>query len=243
MVEARTLWLLLPRPLRNLPADLAAVIAMVLVTNLAVFAPVLRDTPLRVPVGLAFILFIPGYAFIAALFPEAGDSPTATANGEADTDTSTPASTAPEADASRRSGIDGIERVALAFGLSIAITPLIGLGLNFTPWGIRLVPIMVAISLFTLGCVVVAASRRWALPADERFRVPYRDWLAAAHTEVFEPANRVDAGTDPRTDAGANTRADPRARATGRLRCRGWAARGATHCGRSVPPSAAELTA
>jgi len=32
-------------------------------------------------------------------------------------------------------GIDGIERVALSFGLSIAIVPLIGLVLNFTPWG------------------------------------------------------------------------------------------------------------
>jgi len=35
-----------------------------------------------------------------------------------------------------REGIDdGIERVALSFGLSIAIVPLIGLVLNFTPWG------------------------------------------------------------------------------------------------------------
>jgi len=27
-----------------------------------------------------------------------------------------------------------VERIALSFGLSIAITPLIGFGLNFTPW-------------------------------------------------------------------------------------------------------------
>ena len=33
--------------------------------------------------------------------------------------------------------INLIERFVLSFGLSIAIVPLIGLGLNFTPWGIR----------------------------------------------------------------------------------------------------------
>jgi uncharacterized membrane protein len=33
--------------------------------------------------------------------------------------------------------LDGIERIALSFGLSIAITPLLGLALNYTPFGIR----------------------------------------------------------------------------------------------------------
>ena len=76
MVEARTLWLAIPRPVRTLPADLAAVLALVLLTNAAVLAPLIRETPLRIPLGLAFVLFVPGYAFIAALFPEAGESPT-----------------------------------------------------------------------------------------------------------------------------------------------------------------------
>ena len=37
-----------------------------------------------------------------------------------------------------RNSIGRIERLALSFGLSIAVVPLIGLGLNYTPWGIRL---------------------------------------------------------------------------------------------------------
>jgi len=69
MVAFRSLWLLLPRPLRQLPADLAAVVVLVVATNVAALAPVIRETPLRVPLGLAFVLFVPGYAFIAALFP------------------------------------------------------------------------------------------------------------------------------------------------------------------------------
>ena len=35
-------------------------------------------------------------------------------------------------------GMDAVERVALSFGLSIAVVPLIGLILKYTPWGIRL---------------------------------------------------------------------------------------------------------
>jgi uncharacterized membrane protein len=123
-------------------------------------------------------LFVPGYAVIAALFPEATPD-------EGDTDS---ADDAP----SDSTGIDGIERVALSFGLSIAVVPLVGLVLNFTPWGIRLVPIMVATSLVTLGATWVGTRRRKKLPESERFSVPYRRWLADARAELFEPETRTD---------------------------------------------------
>jgi uncharacterized membrane protein len=185
MDDRRSLRLLLPRPLRRLPADLVAMLAVTALVNVAVFAPVVRETPLRVPLGLAFALFVPGYVFVAALFPEAGASPTLDHqedSGETEVFT----------DGSSRSGIDGIERVALAFGLSIAIVPLVGLVLNFTPWGIRLTPIMVSLSGFTIVATAVAASRRWALPADERFAVPYREWYREGRSEVLEPDTRLD---------------------------------------------------
>lgn len=181
------LWLLLPEPVRRLPADLAAAVALVVLTVLAVLLPVVRETPLRVVLGLPFVLFVPGYAFIAALFPEAGESPI-----EDDEPTGDDAGDETSG-AGDRSGIDGIERVALSFGLSIAIVPLIGLVLNFTPWGIRLVPILVSVSGFTLIAVAVAAIRRWELPEDERFRVPYREWVAAGRAELLEPDSRGDA--------------------------------------------------
>ena len=80
MVDRRGAWLLLPASLRRLPADLAATVVATLLTLAAVFVPVVNDTPLRVAFGLVFVLFLPGYAFIAALFPEAG-----TATSEAET--------------------------------------------------------------------------------------------------------------------------------------------------------------
>jgi uncharacterized membrane protein len=179
-MSAETDWRrLLPAPVRRLPADLVAVIVVVTLTNLAVLGPVIRETPIRVVLGLPFVLFIPGYAFIAALFPEEGDSPV-----EDDQD---------DGERLRDRGIDGIERVALSFGLSIAIVPLIGLVLNFTPWGIRLVPVMVSVSAFTLLATAAAAQRRWDLPEDERFRVPYRAWIAAGRSELLEPETRTDA--------------------------------------------------
>lgn len=178
MDRGRALWLLLPEPVRRMPADLAAVVLLTVITVLVVFLPVISDTPARVVFGLAFVLFLPGYAFIAALFPEEG---------------SPPALEEEEASRIRDRGIDGIERVALAFGLSIAIVPLIGLVLNFTPWGIRLVPIVASLSVFTIGCSIVATVRRWELDPEDRFHVPYRAWIAAAHDELFNPEDRTDA--------------------------------------------------
>ncbi|UVE50730.1 DUF1616 domain-containing protein [Haloferax larsenii] len=158
--------LLLPRQVRELPADLAAVVAFVGVVNLVAFLPVVSETPLRAVLGLPFLLFVPGYALMAALFPEAG--------GDV-------------------SGIDGIERVALSFGGSISLSPLVGLLLNFTPWGIRLVPIMVAMSGLTLGLVALGARRRNQLSPTERFSVPYETWLSAARDELFDPETQTDA--------------------------------------------------
>ncbi|WP_135306461.1 DUF1616 domain-containing protein [Haloarcula amylovorans] len=188
MSSRRDLWLLLPHPIRRLPADLAAVIAVIVFVNIAVFLPGVRETSAREVLGLAFVLCIPGYTLIAALFPESGVSPLLTDNSETDD----VAELVDDETVSRR-GIDGIERVALSFGLSIAVVPLIGLVLNFTPWGIRLVPIMVAVSGVSLILTAVAASRRWAVSPADRFQVPYREWLQAARVELFEPATQTDA--------------------------------------------------
>lgn len=180
MAADSQLWRLLPRPVRTLPADLAGILTLVGLTIIAVFTPIVNETPLRVIVGLPFVLFVPGYALIAALFPEEGDSPT-----EADTtDSVTPAN---------NGGIDGIERVALSFGTSIAIVPLVGLILNFTPLGIRLVPVVMSVSAVTVGLTAVAVRRRQDLPPDERFQVPYRDWINALRAELLRPDTRTDA--------------------------------------------------
>ena len=64
--------------------------------------------------------------------------------------------------------LDGLERTALSFGLSIAIIPPLALVLDSLPWGIQLTSIVFAETLLvSLGAVIVLIGRRW-LPPEER---------------------------------------------------------------------------
>lgn len=128
----------------------------------SVTIPVVNETFLRVLFGIPVLLFIPGYALIAALFPGARD-------------------------------LDLIERVALSFGLSIAVVPLTGLALNYTPWGIRLDPLIASLTILTVCLCIAAQYRRALLPPEERFAFPLAA-LRKAVTEEFFPqdASRTD---------------------------------------------------
>ena len=61
----------------------------------------------------------------------------------------------------RSDEMDTLERVALSIGLSLAVVPLIGLVLNYTPWGIRLEPIMASLALFSEVMAVAWVVRRF----------------------------------------------------------------------------------
>lgn len=135
-----------------MPADLLAAILMALATLVFTLTP-LADLPVRIPLGLLMVLFVPGYSLIAALFPKIDD-------------------------------LDGIERLALSFGLSIAVVPLIGLGLNYTPWGIRLTPVVISLAIFTIAMSAVAHVRRMSLAAEDRFFVPFREEVASLKREI-----------------------------------------------------------
>lgn len=144
-----------------IPADLKIIMVLVLLTDLFILLPFLSNSPIRTVLGLPMVLFLPGYALIAALFPAKDD-------------------------------LDGIERLALSFGLSIAVVPLMGLGLNYTPWGIRLVPVLIAISLFTLGMSIIAISRRKGL-GENAFSVHFREMYTSLRNEVSaKPQSRLD---------------------------------------------------
>jgi len=89
--------------------------------------------------------------------------------------------------------IDLIERFVLSFGVSIAIVPLIGLGLNFTPWGIRLEPIILSITLFTFLMILAAQYTRAMVPYEERFRISFFGVAKGIRQWVFpEKTGRLD---------------------------------------------------
>jgi len=85
----------------------------------------------------------------------------------------------------RKNQLDSIERVALSFGLSIAVVSLSGLILNFTPWGIRLYPILISIAVFILATSLIAWYQRHRLAEVERFTVSLNLSLAPWRGQGF----------------------------------------------------------
>jgi uncharacterized membrane protein len=62
---------------------------------------------------------------------------------------------------SKSQDLERLERLALSIGLSVAVIPLIGLVLNYTPWGIRLTPITLSLATFTEAMAITALIRKY----------------------------------------------------------------------------------
>jgi uncharacterized membrane protein len=93
----------------------------------------------------------------------------------------------------KKADLEGIERTALSFGLSIAVVPLIGLALNYTPWGIRLTPVVVSLALFTIAMAAAAYWRRMNLSAMERFSIDFLKAINSWKTEILaDEKSRLD---------------------------------------------------
>ena len=69
----------------------------------------------------------------------------------------------------KKKDLGTVERIALSIGLSLAVVPLLGLVLNYTPWGIRLYPVLLSLTLFTLAMSAATTYRRKKVPTEEQF--------------------------------------------------------------------------
>lgn len=103
------------------------VIATIMLVYYAVKPPLIY---VRYVLGSLYVLYLPGYSLIEALYPR-GDE------------------------------LEPLERLALSIGLSLALVPLVGLLLNYTPWGIRLVPVTISLAILTEGLSVIALIRKY----------------------------------------------------------------------------------
>jgi hypothetical protein len=81
---------------------------------------------LRNVVGAIFVLYLPGYTLIKTLFP-----------------VEMPIKTSEE-------NFNRIERFVLSISMSLVVVPIVGLLLNYTPWGIGLVPMTFTIFAFSM---------------------------------------------------------------------------------------------
>ena len=139
---------------QKFPSDLLFVAGLVILTDIFVLIPALSGSFIRTALGLPLLIFLPGYALIAMLFPE-------------------------------KAGLEGMERIALSVGLSVALVPLIGLLLNYTPWGIKEIPLLTSLSVFTLLMSGAAYARRRRLPEDRMFEVSFKASAFALMAEVL----------------------------------------------------------
>ena len=85
--------------------------------------------------GLVFVMFLPGFALIKNLYPS-----------------KVPTKSSLET-------LNSLERLALSIGMSLIITPTLGLLLNYTEWGIRLVPVSLSLFSFTVIVASIALLR------------------------------------------------------------------------------------
>jgi hypothetical protein len=90
---------------------------------------------LRNALGIIFVLWLPGYTSIKALFPVRMPIKTSTEN------------------------LETIERIALSLGMSIALVPIIGLLLYYTPLGLSVTPIVLSLLALSLIFATVAIIR------------------------------------------------------------------------------------
>ncbi|MGB9134412.1 MAG: DUF1616 domain-containing protein, partial [Candidatus Bathyarchaeia archaeon] len=90
---------------------------------------------IRYVLGAIFVLCLPGYTLIRALFPPTQPKETP------------------------KAGLDTIERITLSLGMSLAIVPIVGMLLNYTPWGIRLTTIVLSLLSLTLVFATTAVTR------------------------------------------------------------------------------------
>jgi uncharacterized membrane protein len=124
---------------KSIGLDLAA--GIVLASLLLIFALALPDgNVLRIIFGLPFLLFLPGYSLVSALWVKQVE-------------------------------LEPLERVGYSLGLSLAMVPIVGLGLNYTPSGITLLSVVLSLYIIIILLNVVAWFRRRMLSPGERFTV------------------------------------------------------------------------
>ncbi len=74
----------------------------------------------------------------------------------------------------KKGDLGGIERALLSFGLSLIFTPIIGLLLNYTPFGISLIYMHLVLSIFTALMCIFAFSRVWGVVKEDRYIFSFR---------------------------------------------------------------------
>ncbi|EMA58870.1 DUF1616 domain-containing protein [Halorubrum lipolyticum] len=146
-----------------LAADLFAVIASVALLAGVVFTPLGDIRVLAVVIGLPFVLLVPGYALVSAVFPRRGDlAPNSTTE------------------------ISWVARiVASVAGSGIALT-VVGVVLDFTVWGFDRTAIVMGLSVVSIVATGVAWYRRRRLATTDQAGIDFGAVRSTVRTTVID---------------------------------------------------------
>lgn len=154
--------------IRNLPPDVVALFGLAAVGLVVYALPSLFGPVPTTLVGLPLLLFAPGYALLAILYPASNDRRTHVVDA-----------TALE---SEGHWLDWPTRGALSLGTSVALVPLLALGCSVVGLELTILPTVIAL-LVAIGAVA-AARRRSQLPPAHRLEPPFADRLAGSRPSI-----------------------------------------------------------
>nr|WP_255518446.1 DUF1616 domain-containing protein [Haloferax sp. CBA1149] len=132
---------------------------LTVVATAMILLPSTSGTIPRILFGLPLLIFLPGYALVSVAYTKSNSETSVLAGGRS------------SGDASPGRSIDGYTRIGLSIASSLAIVAMVAYLLNFTQFGIRPVPTLVAVSGLTIVLTVVAVWRRRSVSPAERFSV------------------------------------------------------------------------
>lgn len=91
----------------------------------------------------------------------------------------------------KKNDLTGIKRIGLSFGMSVAISPLLGFLSNYASFGIKVEPVVLSLSLFTLLMCTIAYLRRRSIPEEDRFNVNFMYYIRNL-AKVFNKESKID---------------------------------------------------
>lgn len=142
----------------GLPTDLVTLGGYLLLADLVILGLPDGLVAVRTLFGLPLVFFVPGYAVLAALFPRGrpGDG------------------AGWRLGAGR--GLAVRERALYAFGVSIALLPVLAVFLSASGVGFGTVPVVATVTVVVAVAGLVGTARRQRLAEAERFALPVRRW-------------------------------------------------------------------
>lgn len=158
------------------------IVAAVLLVVVEVTSPLIRAA-----VGIPLLVFVPGYVTVSLFLPR-------DTSQEAKTGTKAEAWTSPRI--ARARAVSDLERVALSFGLSFALLPMLALVIATTPWGFTESVVIGTLTGFSLAVAILSLVRRLSIPAEERYRVSLGHRLETARAVIFETDSTVHAAVN-----------------------------------------------